>query len=101
MSGRGRKPKYTNIIALLEKHTLYTPASIASFAKRHRHLPVGIDEEKAYLRLRIATARMAKNKKFPREGDGNIFQEGQPALPAWFGWRWHKAYSVNTPISSN
>lgn len=87
MSNRGRKPKYSQMIATLKENVIYSPASIASFVKLY-----GKDR----LRVRTALSRMACNNRqlFPKEGDGEVFLSGHPKSLGWFGWRWKKAYRV-------
>ena len=91
----GRPQKYRAILRALEAQTLYTPASVAIFAKENQMLErYRKDDESDNLlmqRIRITMGRMTNNHAefFPDEGDGVVTLPGQAPCPGWLGWRWH------------
>jgi len=85
---KGRPHKYAAIINTLEDETLYSPASMAQFAKDAGLLDQEGPDYVPYQRLRVTMGRNANNHHFPDEGDGLITLPGQSPCPGWFGWRW-------------
>ena len=86
----GRPMKYDHLIEMLEEDQLYSPATIAAFAKDHgmlNHAGKGLKPLQIQ-RIRIAMGRLSNNHEFPDEGDGYVKIPGQAHTPAWFGWRW-------------
>ena len=89
----GRPMKYDHLIEMLEEDQLYSPATIAAFAKDHGMLNHAGKAPKPLQiqRIRIAMGRLSNNHKFPDDGDGFLKIPGQAPVPAWFGWRWKAA----------
>ena len=93
--------KYNKVLRELEENVIYSPGSMARFARDKDILP-GIDENSnkadtrlAMQRVRISMGRFAKNHGFP-QADGVVTLIGQAPVPGWFGWRW-KA-SIGMPM---
>jgi len=90
----GRPQKYRNIIALLDPDALYCASSIARFFQAKGLLAAytdeNVDDKLAMQRIRIAMGRV--REWLPDTGDGIISIERQRPTPAWYGWRWQKAY---------
>ena len=89
----GRPMKYHKILAALQEGELYSAAKIALFAEAHGFISaVGSDELLlAKQRIRLAMGRFRTNHKFPKDGDGLVYNPGQAPTPGWFGWRWQAA----------
>lgn len=89
----GRPSKYGHLIRQLDPQILYSPASIAQWARNNDYLQGETDRKRRlqYQRIRIALGRFSNNRKFPDEGDGMLTLRGQAPCPAWFGWRWQNA----------
>ncbi len=88
----GRPLKYQMIIANLEDDLIYSPASIARYAKEtsliNPFLSPTVNLPKAMRRIRLSLGRLSNLHDFPDKGDGHVFLERQAPIPGWFGWRW-------------
>lgn len=90
----GRPMSYENIAKALDPHTLYSAASIASFAEKEGFIKARSQREvkAAKLRIKVSFNRLAHVRHFPKEGDGNVVIKGQAPITGWFGKRWQDFY---------
>ena len=86
----GQSNEYVHILGALEDGEAYTPASIGQFAKSRGLLQSSDpDEEKLEMHgMMILLGRLAREHRFPMDGDTSVTRHGQAPAPGWFGWRW-------------
>ena len=92
----GRPWKYRHFLVLLQDEPLYCPATIADLLVELNCRDVDGEPDPGLFRrrLRIAMARFAKKRGFPKHGDGMVDYDAQAPIVGWFGWRWKQAAGV-------
>ena len=91
---RGRPMLYDKVLRALPRNELFSPATIADFARAKGLIP---KDRQSRERVRASMVRFCNNHGFPNDGDGVITLVGNAPTPAWFGWRWQEA--IGGPIS--
>ena len=91
-----RKPpigeRYYGLFAVLSPMTLYTPATLATYAIENMLVVMETDIKHMRGRLRTTFSRLSQSCTFTESlGDGSIIIPGQAPMVAYFGWRWQKA----------
>lgn len=88
---RGRPLKYHHVLASLEDHELYSPASMA-----HRAVVLGQIHKAAIKSLRSTVRQFARYHQFPIHGDGLVTTTAQAPKVGYFGRRWKAAAGLTT-----
>ena len=89
----GRPKRYLDIIRKLDNDTIYSPGSIAWFARANGLCNVSEDEWPAErIRIRITLAIYARNHQFPSEVHEKVKIPGQKPTPGWRGSHWKATY---------
>ena len=81
--------EFESLFRLLLDDSVYSPVSLVLLMENHGLLNTTTQSARdAKHRTRIILARLARNARFPEQGDAFLEKDGLPPLPAWTGERW-------------